>query len=105
MPVIEVQFAHLGDVQHSVGRLTLLDTPGPNESGQEHLRAMLTEQLQKASAVLAILDFTQLKSDADEQVRQELKDRSEEHTYELQSLMRISYADFCLKKHKYTKKQ
>src|SRR3546814_20436242 len=43
-------------------------------SGQEHLRAMLTEQLQKASAVLAILDFTQLKSDADEQVRQELKD-------------------------------
>src|SRR3546814_3471580 len=26
--------------------------------------------------------------------------RSEEHTYELQSLMRISYADFCLKKNK-----
>src|SRR3546814_5439269 len=24
--------------------------------------------------------------------------RSEEHTYELQSLMRISYADYCLKK-------
>src|SRR3546814_4343061 len=30
-------------------------------------------------------------------------DRSEEHTSELQSLMRISYAVFCLKKHK-TKK-
>src|SRR3546814_3863531 len=27
-----------------------------------------------------------------------LKDRSEEHTSELQSLMRISYAVFCLKK-------
>src|SRR3546814_9268439 len=27
-----------------------------------------------------------------------LKRRSEEHTSELQSLMRISYADFCLKK-------
>src|SRR3546814_10731359 len=26
------------------------------------------------------------------------RDRSEEHTYELQSLMRISYAVFCLKK-------
>src|SRR3546814_1203487 len=26
--------------------------------------------------------------------------RSEEHTSELQSLMRISYADFCLTKHK-----
>src|SRR3546814_3537680 len=30
--------------------------------------------------------------------------RSEEHTYELQSLMRISYAVFCLKKKTYKKK-
>src|SRR3546814_8676122 len=30
--------------------------------------------------------------------------RSEEHTSELQSLMRISYAVFCLKKKKYNKK-
>src|SRR3546814_5760229 len=29
------------------------------------------------------------------------KERSEEHTSELQSLMRISYAVFCLKKKKY----
>src|SRR3546814_7840660 len=35
------------------------------------------------------------------------RDRSEEHTSELQSLMRISYAVFCLKKKKerYTKTQ
>src|SRR3546814_2426400 len=31
--------------------------------------------------------------------------RSEEHTSELQSLMRISYAVFCLKKKKYSNKQ
>src|SRR3546814_4179356 len=31
--------------------------------------------------------------------------RSEEHTSELQSLMRISYAVFCLKKKKHTKQQ
>src|SRR3546814_7894346 len=31
---------------------------------------------------------------------QQLLERSEEHTYELQSLMRISYAVFCLKKKK-----
>src|SRR3546814_2921815 len=30
----------------------------------------------------------------------DLRDRSEEHTSELQSLMRISYAVFCLKKKK-----
>src|SRR3546814_2809701 len=34
-----------------------------------------------------------------------LSDRSEEHTSELQSLMRISYAVFCLKKKKTTRKQ
>src|SRR3546814_2131719 len=32
--------------------------------------------------------------------RRQLKARSEEHTSELQSLMRISYAVFCLKKKK-----
>src|SRR3546814_2766777 len=32
-----------------------------------------------------------------------LDERSEEHTSELQSLMRISYAVFCLKKKKTTK--
>src|SRR3546814_4603042 len=36
-----------------------------------------------------------------EQVEEELELRSEEHTSELQSLMRISYAVFCLKKKKY----
>src|SRR3546814_3078027 len=45
-----------------------------------------------------------------ESLRQAAKDdlpaagrRSEEHTSELQSLMRISYAVFCLKKKKHTK--
>src|SRR3546814_1080044 len=39
-----------------------------------------------------------------EQILEELEnDRSEEHTSELQSLMRISYAVFCLKKKKQTK--
>src|SRR3546814_4173262 len=35
-------------------------------------------------------------------LRDEFEDRSEEHTSELQSLMRISYAVFCLKKKKKT---
>src|SRR3546814_4152555 len=34
-----------------------------------------------------------------------VKERSEEHTSELQSLMRISYAVFCLKKKKKKQKQ
>lgn len=74
MPVIEVEFAHLKEAGQTSGRLTLLDTPGPNESGQTQLRKMLSEQLSKASAVLAVMDFTQLKSDADEEVRKELSE-------------------------------
>src|SRR3546814_2159861 len=42
----------------------------------------------------AAVDFLQLRAEARE------VDRSEEHTSELQSLMRISYAVFCLKKKK-----
>lgn len=72
MPVIEVEFSHLKNTPATQGRLTLLDTPGPNEAGQQHLRHMLKDQLKKASAVLAVLDYTQLKSDADAQVRENL---------------------------------
>src|SRR3546814_9290760 len=38
-------------------------------------------------------------------IRHVRPERSEEHTSELQSLMRISYAVFCLKKKKYQLKQ
>src|SRR3546814_10708232 len=41
----------------------------------------------------------------DPQALPRLLDRSEEHTSELQSLMRISYAVFCLKKKKLNIKQ
>src|SRR3546814_6473026 len=40
-----------------------------------------------------------------EQIRNNPEVRSEEHTSELQSLMRISYAVFCLKKNKNTNSQ
>lgn len=74
MPVIEVEFAHLRHMANARGRLTLLDTPGPNEAGQYHLRVMMKEQLAKASAILAVMNYGQLKSDADAEVREQLKD-------------------------------
>src|SRR3546814_10095002 len=46
------------------------------------------------------LTFLRLTSDTDGEIQQR-QTRSEEHTSELQSLMRISYAVFCLKKKKY----
>ncbi|WP_368543947.1 clamp-binding protein CrfC [Enterobacter soli] len=70
IPVIEVEFVHLAGLDAHLGQLTLLDTPGPNEAGQPHLQKMLSEQLARASAVLAVMDYTQLKSISDEEVRQ-----------------------------------
>ena len=71
-PVIDVEFAHLSGIEGTQGRLTLLDTPGPNESARPQLRPMLKKQLERASAVLAVLDYTQLKTEADAEVRREL---------------------------------
>jgi len=70
IPVIEVEFVHLAGLDSHLGQLTLLDTPGPNEAGQPHLQKMLSEQLARSSAVLAVMDYTQLKSISDEEVRQ-----------------------------------
>lgn len=74
-PLIEVEFFHLKQTgkNNTLGRFTLLDTPGFNEAGQsDHLLPMLQEQLSKATAVLAVLDYSQLKSESEEDLRKEL---------------------------------
>ncbi|MEN4917719.1 dynamin family protein [Achromobacter spanius] len=73
-PVIEVEFFHLSGLgSDGSGRFSILDTPGFNEAGQKDtLLPMMRDQLEKASAVLAVLDYTQLKSDSEEDLREEL---------------------------------
>lgn len=72
LPKIKVAFRHLDDLKDNEGRIILLDTPGPNEAGQAHLKTMLAEQLRRSSAVLLVLDYTQLKSEASDDVKQQL---------------------------------
>jgi len=72
LPVIEVEFTSLSEKESGLGNLTLLDTPGPNEAGQQHLKVMLRDQLRKASAVITVLNYTQLKSESDEDLRNEV---------------------------------
>lgn len=74
LPVIEVEFASLSDKDAALGRLTLLDTPGPNEAGQKHLRGMLSDQLRKASAVIAVLNYSQLKSQGDQDLQDQINE-------------------------------
>ena len=72
LPMIEVEFAYLKDKNPTTGRLMLLDTPGPNEARQSYLKVMLEQQLKRSSAVILVLDYTQLKSEAEEEVRTQL---------------------------------
>ncbi|EFO3094262.1 dynamin family protein [Escherichia coli] len=72
LPVIDVAFSHLVGMDACQGTLTLLDTSGPNEAGQPQMEIMMRDQLQKASAVLAVMDYTQMNSKADKEVRKEL---------------------------------
>src|SRR3546814_10471849 len=88
---------------------THLVLPSPNGSA---LSAMLRDRtafagsLRNASAVAAAAQDA-----AAESIRKRIaviaagEHRSEEHTSELQSLMRISYAVFCLKKKKHINKK
>lgn len=72
-PVVEVEFRALRGREEADARFCLLDTPGPNEAGQEHLKPMLQDQLAKASAVLVVLNYSQLKTEADAELRAEIQ--------------------------------
>src|SRR3546814_9245110 len=68
---------------------------------QFRLRDAAPENLRQPALVL--VDLIGAAVDRNQQLgalRGEMPARSEEHTSELQSLMRISYAVFCLKKNK-----
>ena len=69
------------------GKLVIVDTPGPNEAGSLRLGDVVSEELEKSSMVLIVLDFTKLKDEAAEKVKQEVKRiieiRSKENLYAL----------------------
>src|SRR3546814_7605682 len=82
-----------------------LRIPGAGNQGiVNELRRTLTIVNQRGLHARASAKFVNAVSQLSNDTR--VRVRSEEHTSELQSLMRISYAVFCLKKKKYhTSKQ
>ena len=72
LPLITVAFTSLDEHEYHLGTLTLLDTPGPDEAGQEHLKPMLDEQLRRSSAVIFLLNYTALKTSAEADIRSQL---------------------------------
>src|SRR3546814_4219985 len=80
-------FSGIGEVAGIISGL--LHHPGKKPSG----RRMSSHETFSLSSIASITSLTTASSWS--------FSRSEEHTSELQSLMRISYAVFCLKKKKY----
>src|SRR3546814_3636362 len=72
----------------ATARIFLTRSPSASTSGKSSQRTSATPYLQPKNACARRQDLSTSCSAA----------RSEEHTSELQSLMRISYAVFCLKK-------
>src|SRR3546814_5788637 len=83
--------------------------PKQNSSEIDHVRAQLQNVLPdlKADAIRAsdVPGLYEVQDGANFGYVTADGKRSEEHTSELQSLMRISYAVFCLKKNKNIRKQ
>src|SRR3546814_5230649 len=78
------------------GRPLIINAAGSSQGREFALRnadMLFTPVIELARSAREVSDLKQLASQAG---------RSEEHTSELQSLMRISYAVFCLKKKKKT---
>src|SRR3546814_4318001 len=67
---------------------------------ENHLRSRSSISFQSSSSFVTASGKTSTLYMIDAPLARRLRYRSEEHTSELQSLMRISYAVFCLKKKK-----
>src|SRR3546814_8760916 len=104
-----------GELEHALGRLVALQEAYPDLKASENFAQLqrdlveVEEHLQYArrfyngavrdynDAVQRVPDLLVARSFNFEAAEFFQADRSEEHTSELQSLMRISYAVFCLK--------
>src|SRR3546814_5084980 len=79
---------------------TLFRSPGRGSAGGQELSALLTVEDLQVDIPVGAGTLNAVRGISFEVSRGETLCRSEEHTSELQSLMRSSYAVFCLKKTK-----
>src|SRR3546814_2025486 len=83
-----------------LGLPALVKTPKGQPSTNEEALEAIADQHELPRVILDYRGLAKLRSTYTDKLPEMVNPRSEEHTSELQSLMRISYAVFCLKKKK-----
>src|SRR3546814_4115173 len=87
--IVYAQTSYARNVDAGYKRDGLLQLDGIGRPQAEQVADALMQQVRRIPGVVAVGRYVEA-----------CKNRSEEHTSELQSLMRTSYAVFCLKKKK-----
>ena len=75
VPRIYTPFLRSGitDRTDIIGKLVIVDTPGPNEAGENlKLVNVVSEQLRASSVVLIVLNFTELNTKAEEEIKKDV---------------------------------
>lgn len=75
LPELRVAFRCFakGEFEIGLGNIAFIDTPGPNEAAQEHLKAIVDDQLQQASAIILVLNYSQLNSASEDALRDQVR--------------------------------
>lgn len=76
LPRIEIEFYYLNHLEDmSNTRLSLLDTPGPDEFGHsEELKNIFRTQLKQSSAIMLVMNYTVINNDGAGKTREEVKE-------------------------------
>lgn len=74
VPVSSLSDDYLTDIQTSIGSLTIVDTPGPNEAAaSDELKEIVESELKKAGIVIIVLNFTSMGTQADHHIFQDIE--------------------------------
>nr|WP_075519101.1 dynamin family protein [Moritella viscosa]SHO18076.1 Putative uncharacterized protein [Moritella viscosa] len=73
-PVLETCFKSIKDLEAAsdISNFVLVDTPGVNEAKLPKLKEIVNKQISRSSALLLVLNYTDLASDADENMRSKI---------------------------------
>ena len=76
LPRIEIEFYYLNHLEDmSNTRLSLLDTPGPDEFGHsEDLKNIFRTQLKQSSAIMLVMNYTVINNEGAGKTREEVKE-------------------------------